>query len=598
MISGKISIACVQANPTVGDVAGNLAIVRRERERFRGKADLLVFSECFVTGYPLGDLVMRPAFLRDVREAVGGFAREIAGDGGPAVLLGAPREGGPRPFNSAFLIETDGTIQVSDKARLPNEEVYDEKRTFAEGPLPRPLAFRGLKLGVAICEDFWHGEVTRALADEGADLLIVINGSHFKIGKQGVRLRLARDTVHRLGIPLAYVNQVGGQDELAFDGGTFAMARSGNLLAQASFQEAALLFDVAVGDSGADFQVSLDDMISNSTLSNSYPADWREAAWLAMATCGRDYVLKSGFGGKGVVIGMSGGLDSALTAAIATDALGSGKVLLVRMPYVYTDDESMDDAAEAARMLGARIVTVPIAPIVEAMKAVMAPLFGTEGKTAEDVTEENFQARARGMVLMAISNKLGYMVLTTGNKSEMSVGFATLYGDMCGGFSLIKDCPKTMVVKLARWRNASRPARCLGPDGPVMPERIISKRPSAQLAPGQTDEAVLGSYWHLDPVLLHLVDGMSPPERAAVLATRDARDEARQEAALIGDHAERERALADAELITVTADYAERIGGLVRRAQYKRRQAPPGVVLTGRDFGLGWRFPIAGKYKL
>lgn len=567
MNQSTIRIAAVQANPTVGDMAGNIAIVRRHREALRGKADLLVLSECFVTGYPLGDLVLRRGFLRDVRRALDAFAREIEGDGGPAVLIGAPREGGEAAFNSAFLIDTDGSMLVTDKRLLPNTEVYDERRTFAEGLVPKPLRFRGFSLGVMICEDVWHQGVPRALAEEGAEIFVVLNGSHFRVGKQKVRLGLASELARTLDRPTVYVNQFCGQDELVFDGGSFAMDRHGQLLAQVGFREATFLIKVERSDRGVDIHLDNETLFGGDVL--RYPEEEIEQTYLAMVTGLRDYVNKCGF--PGVVLGMSGGLDSALSAAVAVDALGASRVLLVRMPSDYTSAESNDDAEVAARMLGARIEAIPIAGAVDAYKAALAPVFAAFGKEAEDVTEENIQARVRGTTLMALSNKLGLMVLTTGNKSEMSVGYATLYGDMCGGYSVLKDCYKTLAFELSRWRNARRPQGCLGPDGAVMPVTIIDKPPSAELKPGQTDESALGSYRHLDSILRHMVEGLNGAARAAELATAELGEE-------------------------VTADYARRIAGLVWRAQYKREQSPPGVVLTARNFGKGWRLPVVNAY--
>jgi NAD+ synthase len=559
----QLRLSFVQANPTVGAIAANFDIVRRYRRQFAGKADLLVFSECFGTGYPMQDLALRPTFIRDFQAALAALAAEMRGDAGPAVLIGGPQPGASLPYNAAFLIETDGSSQIVLKHRLPNDEVYDERRTFAEGPLPTPVAFRGFRLGILICEDFWHGEVARALADEGADILISPNGSHFKLGKQAIRLDLARRAVRSIGLPLAYVNQVGGQDELVFDGGSFAIDRHGNTVAQVAFCEASFDLVLERGEHGPDIRRG--DVIGGHA--NGYPEPL-EALYRAMVLGLSDYVGKNRF--PGVVLGMSGGLDSALSAAVAVDALGPDKVHLVHMPSPFTAPSSMQDAAEAAALLGVRLDTIAIGPAMDAFHGMLAPMF--EG-CREDVTEENIQARARGMVLMAISNKLGAMVLSTGNKSEMSVGYATLYGDMCGGYSVLKDVYKTNVFALARWRNAHRPDGLLGPDGTVVPEAVIAKPPSAELRPGQTDEAALGSYEQLDAVLRHLVEGMNEAPRAA--------------------------ALASAELgRKVTVEYAERIGRLVRHAEYKRRQGPMGVVLSGRGYDKGWRLPVTNDYGL
>ncbi len=559
----RLRITCVQANPTVGALRANLDIVRRYRRERRGETDLLIFSEFFAAGYPVQDLVLRPAFVRDFHGELDALAAEMKGDDGPAVLIGGPQPGASLPYNAMFLLETDGSMKVMLKHRLANDEVYDEKRTFAPGPLPQPVEFRGFKLGVLICEDFWHGDVARALVDEGAELLIIPNGSHFKLGKQAIRLNLARRTVRALGMPLAYVNQLGGQDELVFDGGSFAMDRHGNTMAQIAFHEAAFTFVLERGEHG--MEINPGDVFGRAQ--TGYPEDL-EAIYQAMMLGLRDYVGKNRF--PGVVLGMSGGIDSALSAAVAADALGADKVHLIRMPSPYTSAESMEDAAEAARALGARLDTVAIGPAMEVFRSMLAPLFAG---LPEDVTEENIQARLRGMTLMAISNKLKALVLSTGNKSEMSVGYATLYGDMCGGYSVLKDAYKTTVFALAKWRNSKQPVGGLGPSGRVIPERIITKPPTAELRQDQTDEAALGAYEHLDAVLRHMVEGMNDAPQAALLASRD-----------VGR--------------TIDAAYAERIVNLLWHAEYKRRQGPPGVVLSGRGYDKGWRLPITNDYGL
>lgn len=565
--STTLRIVCVQANPTVGALRDNFAIIRHRRAQYRGKADLLVFSECFGTGYPLQDLVLRPGFRRDFRAALDALAGEMRGDGGPAVLVGGPLDGAALPYNAAFLIETDGSMKIVLKHTLPNDEVYDEKRVFAPGPLPSPVDFRGFRLGIAICEDFWHGKVAQALAAEGAEVLIVPNGSHFRTGKQAVRLAIGRRTVKATGLPILYVNQVGGQDSLVFDGGSYVMDRAGLVIAQAGFCECD--FDITL-ERGQDGGVDLRRGDVLGMLPNGYP-DEPEAMYRALVLGLRDYVNKNGF--PGVVLGMSGGIDSALSAAVAVDALGADRVLLVRMPSPYTSAESMEDAERAAALLGARLLTVPIAPAMEAFGGMLAPVLDDQPAPADDTTFENVQARIRGMTLMALSNRLGLMVLSTGNKSEMSVGYATLYGDMCGGYSVLKDVYKTVVFGLARWRNAHFPAGLLGPQGAVMPDRIITKPPSAELREGQTDEQALGAYEHLDAVLATTVEGLNGADRAAELAS-----------ATVGQ--------------PISTAYAERIGTLTARAQYKRDQSPPGVVVTERTYGPGWRLPVTNHYGL
>jgi NAD+ synthase len=565
-----IDIVAIQDNPILGDVAHNIGLVRAARARNRD-ADLLVFSECFVTGYPLQDLASRAGFLRDVRLAVDGLCEEMRGDGGPAILIGGPREGSARPYNAAMLLDTDGTMRVSYKHHLPNEQVYDEHRIFAEGPMPKPIPFRGWMLGVAVCEDFWHGDLVTALVDEGAEILVVINGSHFKVGKQERRLEIARRAVRKHGVPVIYVNQVGGQDEIVFDGGSFATDATGaSSGGGVGFQPHEFRARLSVGDHG----IGLERRNFLTDNAPHYPAEPLEQLYAALVLGLRDYVAKSSIFGAGVVLGLSGGLDSAITAAVAVDALGADKVLAVRMPSTLTSSESMDDAAAVAALLGIRTVDVAIGGIVDVTRDALAPLFESYGRTAYDNTEENQQARARGgLVLMSISNKLGMMLLTTGNKSEMSVGYATLYGDMCGGFSVLKDVWKTQAFELSRWRNAHFPQGALGPRGPVMPEIVIDKPPTAELSEGQTDEATLGSYDQLDAVLRDIIEGGATPERAAEQAT-----------AALGRE--------------VTPEYARKTAAMVRRAQYKRRQSPPGVIVSDRDYGMDWRMPIAGRYEL
>ncbi len=559
----EIRLLCIQENPTVGDLSGNLDLIRKHRTHATNKADLLIFSECFLTGYPLEDLVCKPGFLRDVRAMLDAFAEEVAATEGPAILLGAPMAGATKPYNAAVLIDEDGSTKVVLKHVLPNDEVYDESRVFESGPLPKPVEFRGLKLGVLICEDFWHGFTSRALADEGADVLIVLNASHFNVGKQARREEMARRITSDTHLPVVYVNQVGGQDEVVFDGGSFVMDATGAITRRAAFSVDSLQVTVSKERTGTVVQGD------QHGLAIIYP-DTIEAMYAAMVVGLRDYVGKNGF--PGVVIGKSGGMDSALSAAVAVDALGAERVHLVMMPSAYTSEESLVDAAETARLLGTRYDIIPITPALEAFHGMLAPLFAG---TDPNVTEENLQARARAVILMAISNKFGGMVLSTGNKSELSTGYSTLYGDMCGGYCVLKDAYKTEVFALARWRNTHAPAAELGALGPasrVMPENILHKKPTAELREGQTDEATLGSYDVLDPVLRLLNDDLYQPLFAARAASRR-----------LGQD--------------VPEAYVERIAGMVRRSEYKRRQAPPGVALTQRNFGRGWRFPITNRYK-
>ncbi len=558
-----IRFALVQTNPTVGDLDGNFAAMRAALESLTGKADLAVFPECSGAGYPLQDLVSRPGFLREFDERLAAFCAWIAEHDVPAAVIGGPVAGADLPYNAAWLIETDGTRRMVLKHHLPNSEVYDERRTFAPGPAPRPVPFRGLRLGLLICEDFWHGDAARGMADEGADVLVVVNGSHFKVGKQETRLRLARRAVQALDVPVIYVNQTGGQDELVFDGGSFAMNRKAGVLTELGGMPGSVVVRLCDGGHGDDLVLD-DPMAAHETRQeNPYRRGKLEGMWGAMVTGLRDYVVKSGF--PGVIIGMSGGLDSAVAAAVAVDALGADRVRLVRMPSRLTSDASNDDAATAAGMLGvARLDTIPIGPIVTALEAAVGGDLDAPGGA---LARENIQSRARGNVLMALSNATGWMVVSTGNKSEMSVGYATLYGDMCGGFSVLKDAYKTEVFALARWRDENHFPGLLGPVGEVIPRVIIEKPPSAELAEGQTDEAALGSYEDLDAVLIAMVEGNLDAESAA-------------------------RAASKATGHGIGVDYARRIARLVHRSEFKRRQAPPGVVLGGRGYDKGWRLPL------
>jgi len=545
-----LAIALAQINPTVGDVDGNIGRVRAVRvEAAAAGADLIVGGELLVAGYPPEDLVLKPAFIERVESAVEAFARETA-DGGPAVLLGAPWRMRGRLFNAALLLDGGRIAAVTRKYDLPNYGVFDEKRVFAAGPLPEPLVFRGVRLGVLICEDMWTAAATAALAERGADLLVVLNGSPFEHDKPDVRLDLARARAAESGRPLAYVNLVGGQDELVFDGDSFVVDASGAVMARMD---------------SWDERLSLTRWRARDGVWSCEPAAvaarpaGAEAIYRALVTGLRDYVDKNGF--PGIVLGMSGGIDSALSAAVAVDALGAERVLLVAMPSPYTSRASIEDAEETARLLGARLESVSIEPAMQAFGHMLSALFA--GRPADE-TEENIQARARAVTLMALSNKFGHMLLTTGNKSEMSVGYATLYGDMCGGYSVLKDVYKTTVFALARWRNRERPGGARGPGGRVIPERVITKPPSAELKPNQTDQDTLPPYDELDAILRGLVED----ERSIAEMAAGGFDEA-----------------------TV-----RRVWRMLHRAEYKRRQAPPGVKITHRAFGRDRRYPLTNRF--
>ena len=544
-----LSIAIAQIDPTVGDVAGNADRIRRARAG-AGGADLVVFPELVLSGYPPEDLVLKPDFQEACREACEALAAETA-DGGPALLVGLPWREDGRLYNAVALLDGGEVAAVRHKVLLPNYGVFDEKRVFDPGEMPGPVSFRDVRIGVPICEDIWQPAVVECLEENGAEMLLVPNGSPFETTKDDIRLNIAVERVVESGLPLAYVNQVGGQDELVFDGASFVLGRDRALRAQLP----AWTESVAVTrwERGAD---GMDCVGGPMAEGNGDLSDIYSAMMLGL----RDYVNKNRF--PGVVLGLSGGIDSALSAAVAVDALGPERVRCVMMPSPYTSQASLDDALEAVTALGASYETISIEPAMGAFGQMLASAFGNRG---EDTTEENIQARARGLTLMALSNKFCHMVLSTGNKSEMSVGYATLYGDMCGGYNVLKDVYKTTVFALADWRNRNRPEGALGPAGRVVPQNIIDKPPSAELRPDQTDQDSLPPYDALDDILECLIeDELSVAEIAA------------------RGHG---------------IETVERVWRMLDIAEYKRRQAPPGVKLTRRAFGRDRRYPIVNGYR-
>ena len=551
-MTDHIAIALAQVNPVVGDIDGNLEKLREaRREAAALGADLVVFSELTVSGYPPEDLVLKPFFLDVVEAGVAKLAEET-GDGGPAMIIGAPwrQEGGT--YNAALLLDGGKIAGLRFKHDLPNYGVFDEKRVFAAGPVPGPISFRGARLGLMVCEDMWTPDVTECLEESGAEILVVPNGSPYESDKLDERLSLAVARVTESGLPLIYVNQVGGQDELVFDGASFVLGADKELKAQAPAFQSHVLLTQWSRDADADGWLC-------TVADRAAPAEGLEALYGAMVLGLRDYVNKNRF--PGVLLGLSGGIDSALSAVVAVDALGPERVHCVMMPSPYTSTESLEDAAELAALIGARLDEVSIEPAMGAFGTMLEPLFnGTDSGT----TEENIQARSRGLTLMALSNKQGAMVLSTGNKSEMSVGYATLYGDMCGGYSVLKDVYKTTVFELSRWRNQVHPADVLGPAGRVIPERIITKPPSAELKPDQTDQDTLPPYDALDDILQCLI--------------------------------EHEMGVADIVSRGHDQQTVNRVWRMLDRAEYKRRQAPPGVKLTRRSFGRDRRYPITNAF--
>jgi NAD+ synthase len=551
-MTDTLSIACAQLNAVVGDVRGNLEIARAARaEAAREGADLIAFPELFMSGYPPEDLVLKPAFHEACQAATQELAADTS-DGGPGVLIGTPWHEGLQTFNAYCLLDEGRVAATRFKVDLPNYGPFDEKRVFATGPMPGPVPFRGVRLGIPVCEDIWTEEVVECLEETGAEFLIVPNGSPWWKDKHELRTNITVARVTESGLPMVYVNQVGGQDELVFDGASFGLNPDCTLAFQMpAFEEA----------------------VSVSRWQRDGSGIWRciegpratleqgdELIWLACVSGLRDYVNKTGF--PGVVIGLSGGIDSAVTAAIAVDALGPERVHCLMMPYRYTSNASINDAAACAEALGVRYDTVPISAPVEGFESALHPMF--DGLPA-DITEENLQSRTRGTILMAVSNKFGSMVVTTGNKSEVSVGYATLYGDMNGGFNPVKDIYKTELFRLARWRNAHVPKGGLGPPGAVIPQNIIDKAPTAELRPDQTDQDSLPPYEVLDDILECLVESdMSLAEVAARGHDRE----------------------------TVA-----RVEHLLYVAEYKRRQAAPGVKVSRRDFGRDRRYPLVNRFR-
>ncbi|MBS1167385.1 MAG: nadE [Proteobacteria bacterium] len=550
--SRTLKLALAQANPTMGDIFGNLDKARQARaEAARLGADLLVLPELYIVGYTPEDLVLKPAVQRDCRRAVEQLAAETA-DGGPAVLIGTPwlDEAGAL-HNAIALLDGGDVAALRFKADLPNYSVFDEKRVFVPGPMPVPVLFRGIHLGLPVCEDIWTPDVVEHLSETGAELLIVINGSPYRWTVIHERLDIATARVVESGLPMVYVNTVGGQDDLVFDGASFGLNPDRKLAYRLpAFQEALALVTFAEGEDG--WRIVPDEVAP-------YP-EVHAANWLACVIGLRDYVEKNRF--PGVVLGLSGGIDSAVVAAMAVDAFGADKVRCLMLPYRYTSADSLEDAAKCAALLGVHYDVVAIADPVEGFLKALGPLF--EG-TKADTTEENLQSRARGTILMAVSNKFGSMVLTTGNKSEMSVGYCTLYGDMNGGFNPIKDLYKMQVYALAEWRNAHRPEGLKGPAGEVIPTRIITKAPTAELRENQTDQDSLPPY----PVLDGILNGLVEEEKTV------------------------------AELIAAGFEEAtvRRVEHLLYIAEYKRRQAAPGVKITTKNFGRDRRYPITNRFR-
>ncbi len=549
-MTDSLTIAIAQLSQKVGDLAGNADAMLDWRRRATG-ADLIVFPEMQLIGYPAEDLVLKPAFAVRAATELDRLAAATA-DGGPAMLVGSIFRDGGALYNGVALLDGGRIAAIRYKHELPNYGTFDEKRIFVPGPLPEPVEFRGVQLGLPICEDGWLPSVCAHLKAKGAELLVSVNGSPYEIDKDDRRLeQVFAARVAETGLPILFLNRVGGQDEVVFDGCSFVLNADGKAAHHLpDWEEHLRLSRWTRGGSGwicepGDLAVWEDS-----------PSDIYHAMMIAL----RDYVNANRF--PGVVLGLSGGIDSAICAAIAADALGPDRVWSVMLPSRFTSQSSLDDAAKCAAMIGCKLDTIPIARAVEAFDTMLSGSFADK---EYDITEENVQSRIRGVTLMALSNKFGHMLMTTGNKSEMSVGYATIYGDMAGGYNPIKDAYKMTVFAISKWRNANKPRLGLGPDGPVMPETIITKPPSAELRPDQKDSDSLPDYPVLDPILHGLVE----------------------EELSVDDVAGR------------GFDRAEvaRIERLLCIAEYKRRQAPPGVKLGTRNFGRDRRYPITNAFR-
>ena len=539
-----------QLNPTVGDFAGNAAKAEEawEQGRVQG-ADFVMLPEMFLTGYQVQDLVMKPAFTQGAMAAVTDLAN-ITQDG-PALGIGAPHLSADGLFN-AYYILSGGKIQtVIKKHELPNADVFDERRLYTSGDISGPVRVGPVRIGFPICEDAWHQSVCETLAESGAEIFLVPNGSPYARGKMDQRVSLMVARVVENNVPLVYLNMVGGQDDQIFDGGSFALNRGGDMAASLPvFEEVLTTLDFAEGDDGWAIQKAEKAV---------WPASMEQDYRVCVEGL-RDYMGKTGF--KSVVLGLSGGIDSAIVAAIAADALGPENVNCVMLPSEYTSQESLDDAASVAKRLGAKLDTVPISGPRAAVTETLAPMF--QG-LAPDLTEENIQSRLRGLLLMALSNKFGHMLLTTGNKSEVAVGYATIYGDMSGGYNPIKDLYKTRVFDICRWRNENHRDWMAAPSGEVIPDRVISKPPTAELREDQKDEDSLPPYPVLDGILEMLVD--------------------------------QDASVADCVAVGYDRDTVKKVEHLIYISEYKRFQSAPGPRVSNRAFWLDRRYPIVNRWR-
>ncbi|HEY7802857.1 MAG TPA: NAD+ synthase [Orrella sp.] len=544
------NVALAQINAVVGDFEGNAGqIETMARQAAAAGADVLLTPEMALTGYPAEDLLLRPAFVEQERVALAALAKRLADLPGLAVVVGHVHTQGSELFNAASVLLAGKTIAQYYKHELPNYGVFDEKRYFVAGHEACVFEHAGIRFGLNICEDSWFKRAPQAAVEAGAQCLLVLNASPFHMGKFNHRLDMMRRCVDRAGVSLVYANLCGAQDELVFDGMSFGLDKSGHCVGHGpAFDEALLHLEV---HPGGGLSKAEGPWTAVTSMEEEAEHDHLSLTWQALVTGVRDYVHKNGF--KSVVLGLSGGLDSAVVLAIAVDALGADQVMTVMMPSAYTADISLTDAADMATRVGVRYEQVAIGEITGQFESALAPLFAG---TSADTTEENIQARVRGTLLMALSNKFGSLVLTTGNKSELTTGYCTLYGDMAGGFSVFKDVPKNLVYRLARWRNQTTE---------VIPERIITRAPSAELRPDQTDQDSLPSYEVIDSIISGYVDHNLPVSRLI-------------ESGL------------DAQAV-------HQVVRLLRINEYKRRQGAPGPKITVRAFGRDWRYPLSNAFR-
>lgn len=543
--------AMAQLNPTVGDIAGNTRKLIDAREKAAAQdADIVVAPETYLSGYQIDDLVQVSGFLKRIEDAIETLAA-LTADGGPALILGAPRFDGEVIRNSIFVLDGGEIVGIRDKVRLPGTGVFDEPRNFIPGDMSGPVMLRGALIGLPICEDMWHSDVVECIDESGAEFFISCNGSPYEEGKTEDRMMTAVARVAETGKPFLYLNLVGGQDDVVYDGASFALNPGGDIGAYLpSFSENIALVEGKKTADGWRFQGSV-----------IKPDEGNMSLWRCISLGIRDYVEKNGF--NRVVLGLSGGIDSALVAALAVDALGAERVDAVMMPSPYTSQISLDDAESLANNLGISLRNIDIDPSMQSVDAMLGDVFA---EASPDLARENLQSRLRGLALMSISNTTGQMVLTTGNKSEYATGYATLYGDMCGGYAPLIDVWKTRVFELCHWRNLNLPKGALGPKGEVIPTRIITRPPSAELRPDQQDSDSLPEYEVLDAIMKALVE----------------------------DQKSIDEIIADGH----DADLVQRCATMLMRAEYKRRQCAPGPKLTKRAFYRDRRFPITSRYPL